>query len=62
MTRREALRDLIDTNLMYSPDVSKLRWILEANNWKDGQDVLKGASDEQVEAFFVVWGLDAYAC
>ena len=62
MDRRQELAKLIDENLCHSPDTRRLRWILENNGWTNGADVAREATDSQIEAFFVVWGLDAYAC
>jgi hypothetical protein len=61
MNRRQLLGKLVDDKLLYGDDTTKLRWILDANNWTNGTDVMLGATDEQVEAFHDVWGLDAYS-
>jgi hypothetical protein len=60
MSRREYLCNLIDENLNYSGNIEKLRWIMDANGWKTAEDVRSNATDDQVEAFFTVWGLEAY--
>jgi hypothetical protein len=60
MSERARLYALIVENFNYSSNISKLRWIMDANGWKTAEDVRDNATDEQVEAFFVVWGFDAY--
>lgn len=59
---RDALCKLIEDNLSYSSDTSRLRWIMDANGWKTADDVQRDATDEQIKAFSRVWGPAAYAC
>lgn len=60
MSQRKYLYDLIVSNLNYATNTSKVRWIMEANDWKTAEDVRDKATDAQVDAFIVVWGIDAW--
>lgn len=60
MDKRQHLYELVQSNLNYATSTTKLRWIMDSNGWKTAEDVRDNATDEQVEAFIVVWGVDAY--
>lgn len=57
---RDYLYRLIESNLEHSSDTTRIRWIMEANGWKSAEDVRDKASDEQIQAIPLVWGLSAY--
>ncbi len=59
---RDDVYNLIHQNLCYSPNTEKIRWIMDANGWNTAEDVRDHATDNQIEAIPVVWGLEAYAC